>query len=227
MNITGGSIGRCCIVPDNFDIGNINQHVSIVRVVDYSIKEFLHTVLISPYIFNSIMNIQVGISREGLSITKLAKFLIPIPPLAEQKRIVEREDLLMRLCDELENNIQQSKKNSERLMQSVLQDVFNDSNEKNNQLSFGEFIKQKRKDKGITITYMLELLKDVKSSEYTKIEEGFVKPEQFIIEKIANVLKLSEIEIKYLKKLKIKTDLEKCLNSDYEIKIAARRINKN
>lgn len=227
MNITGGSIGRCCIVPDNFDIGNVNQHVSIVRVVNYSIKEFLHIVLTSPYIFNSIMNIQVGISREGLSIAKLANFLIPIPPLAEQKRIVEKVDSLMQLCDELENNIEQSKKNSERLMQSVLQDVFNDKNEENNQLSFGEFIKQKRKDKGVTITNMLELLKDVKSSEYTKIEEGFVKPEQFIIEKIANVLKLSETEVKYFKKLKIKTDMEKCLDSDYEIKIAARRINKN
>lgn len=159
--------------------------------------------------------------------TKLKSTLIPLPPLVEQKRIVEKVNSLMQLCDELENNIEQSKRTNERLMQSVLQDAFNDNNEENNQLSFGEFIKQKRKEKGITITNMLELLKDVKSSEYTNIEEGFVKPEQFIIEKIANALKLSETEIKYLKKLKIKTDATKCLDSDYEIKIAARRINKN
>ena len=31
LNITGASIGRVCSVPDNFEEGNVNQHVCIIR----------------------------------------------------------------------------------------------------------------------------------------------------------------------------------------------------
>ena len=48
----------------------------------------------------------------------------PIPPLKEQKRIVVKVDELMKLCDELEVQIRQSKEDSERLMQAVLQEAF-------------------------------------------------------------------------------------------------------
>ena len=48
----------------------------------------------------------------------------PIPPLKEQKRIVAKADELMKLCDELEEQLKQSKEESERLMQAVLQEAF-------------------------------------------------------------------------------------------------------
>ena len=52
------------------------------------------------------------------------KILIPLPPLNELKRIVAKVDELMKLCDELEKQIRQSKEESERLMQAVLQEAF-------------------------------------------------------------------------------------------------------
>jgi len=48
----------------------------------------------------------------------------PIPPLNEQKRIVAKVDELMKLYDELEKQLRQSKEKSERLMQAVLQEAF-------------------------------------------------------------------------------------------------------
>ena len=87
LNITGGSIGRCAIVPENFDVGNVNQHVMIIRLLDLSLRYWIHTVLISPYIQNKIMDVQVGVSREGLSATQLMEFLIPIPSKKELSRI--------------------------------------------------------------------------------------------------------------------------------------------
>ena len=48
----------------------------------------------------------------------------PLPPLNEQKRIVAKVDELMKLCDELEEQLRQSKEKSERLMQAVLQEAF-------------------------------------------------------------------------------------------------------
>ena len=89
LNITGGSIGRCAVVPDDFDIANVNQHVMIIRLVEPKMRHWIHTILISEYIQNLIMDVQVGVSREGLSATKLMNFLIPVPPISEQNRIFD------------------------------------------------------------------------------------------------------------------------------------------
>ncbi|HGJ64290.1 TPA: restriction endonuclease subunit S [bacterium] len=48
----------------------------------------------------------------------------PLPPINEQKRIVAKVDELMKLCDELESQLTQSRGESEKLMQAVLQEAF-------------------------------------------------------------------------------------------------------
>lgn len=102
FNITGASIGRCAVVPADFDEANVSQHVTIIRPVLAPLNTFLHKVLVSRHVQQAVMDVQVGVSREGLSIAKLGNFLIPLPPLAEQSRIVTRVEELMRLCDRVE-----------------------------------------------------------------------------------------------------------------------------
>lgn len=102
LNITGGSIGRCALVPDDFDIGNVNQHVLIVRLIEKEFREYIHLYLISPYIQKMIMDEQVGVSREGLSATKTTNFLVALPPIAEQQRIVAQLEELMTQIDKYE-----------------------------------------------------------------------------------------------------------------------------
>ncbi len=80
FNITGASIGRCAAVPSNFDTGNVSQHVTIIRPVSSNTQPFLHVVLVSQLVQQTVMDVQVGVSREGLSIGKLSQFLIPFPP---------------------------------------------------------------------------------------------------------------------------------------------------
>ena len=90
LNITGASIGRCALVPKDFDTANINQHVLILRLIDFSIKDFCHLAVTSPLVFEQIMGLQVGGTKEGLSAEKANKLLMPIPPMSEQYRIIER-----------------------------------------------------------------------------------------------------------------------------------------
>jgi len=106
FNITGASIGRCAIVPDDFDEGNVSQHVCIIRLALPDLRNFTHIALISNFVQAEVMNVQVGISREGLSTGRFKDFLIPLPPLAEQRRIVARVDELMALLDRLETKRQ-------------------------------------------------------------------------------------------------------------------------
>ena len=45
LNITGGSIGRCAIVPSDFNEGNVSQHVCIIRPILVN-SEYLHCYII-------------------------------------------------------------------------------------------------------------------------------------------------------------------------------------
>ncbi len=102
LNITGASIGRCALVPIDFKEGNVSQHVAIIRLFLPDIREFIHLSLISPFFQKVIDDVQVGVSREGLSMQRLRLFPMLLPPLAEQRRIVARVNELMDLCDQLE-----------------------------------------------------------------------------------------------------------------------------
>jgi len=101
LNITGASIGRCALVPSTFIEGNVSQHVAIIRLFLPDIRQFIHLSLTSPFFQKVIDDVQVGVSREGLSMQRLCLFPMLIPPLAEQHRIVAKVDELMALCDRL------------------------------------------------------------------------------------------------------------------------------
>ncbi|MDZ7957067.1 MAG: restriction endonuclease subunit S [Aulosira sp. DedQUE10] len=128
LNITGASIGRCAVVPDDFDEGNVSQHVSIIRLINKDLRYYLHLCLISSLIQNQIMEVQVGISREGLSMNRLKDFLIPVPPLAEQKRIVEKCDRLLSICDEIEKRQQQRQESILRMNESAIAQLLSSQN---------------------------------------------------------------------------------------------------
>ena len=101
LNITGASIGRSSIVPENIGEANVSQHVSIVRPVFSKQARLIHLIFISNYFQKMIDNFQVGVSREGLSKQSMEKMLIPVPTLKEQIRIAEKVNIIFKLLDDL------------------------------------------------------------------------------------------------------------------------------
>jgi type I restriction enzyme S subunit len=102
LNITGGSIGRCCRIPDDFKEGNVSQHVAIIRTAVSGTEDFLHRLILSPYFQAFIIDEQTGAGRGGLPKNRMDQIAVALPPLAEQQRIVAKIDELMALCDRLE-----------------------------------------------------------------------------------------------------------------------------
>lgn len=87
LNITGGSIGRCALIPDDFTKGSINQHILIIRMIDPRLRFYIHTCICSPFIQKYIKGNTVG-DKDGFSAGRCKNMLIPLPPLEEQRRIV-------------------------------------------------------------------------------------------------------------------------------------------
>ena len=99
LNITGGSLGRCAIVSDEFQIGNVSQHVCIIRPI-FVLSSYVHSFILSS-LFKKSMNI-TGSGREGLPKYNLEKMFLPLPPLTEQTRIVTEIEHWTKLIDAIE-----------------------------------------------------------------------------------------------------------------------------
>ncbi|RGR74289.1 restriction endonuclease subunit S [Bacteroides caccae] len=99
LNITGGSLGRCVVVPADFNCGNVSQHVCIMRSVLVE-PEYFHALVLSSYFAKS-MKI-TGSGREGLPKYNLEQMGFPLPPLTEQQRIVAEIKHWFALIDQIE-----------------------------------------------------------------------------------------------------------------------------
>ena len=101
LNITGGSLGRCSIVPNEIDRANVSQHVCILRPIIVK-SEYLHAFILSSF-FARTMKI-TGSGREGLPKYNLEKMLLPLPPLEEQIKIIKELNQWLGWVLAIENN---------------------------------------------------------------------------------------------------------------------------
>ena len=120
LNITGASIGRVTIAPDDMAGARVNQHVTIIRPTSELSPKFLTIFLASPSTQRMIDEVQVGATRQALTKAMIEQFEIPLPPLAEQKRIVAKVNELMALCDQLEAQQQERQARHTALVQASL-----------------------------------------------------------------------------------------------------------
>jgi type I restriction enzyme S subunit len=96
-----GSLGKSGIVQTD-EPAAIASSLLIIRAVQHILPKFTYTVLISPFGAELISRFDNGSAQPNLSASNVAKYPLPISPLAEQQRIVTRVDELMALLDRLE-----------------------------------------------------------------------------------------------------------------------------
>lgn len=132
---------RSCVEVDDilFSMigGNIGNMVKISTDREFSIKNvalfkyYNKQLSISDYLFIYLKQLayyiqekSVGGAQPFVSLSYLRSLLYPLPPLEEQKRIVEKVEKLMATCNALELEVQNSKIETEKLMQSILKEAF-------------------------------------------------------------------------------------------------------
>jgi type I restriction enzyme S subunit len=120
LNITGASIGRACVVPSTLGEANVNQHVCILRVGENLDSTFLCNFLISQQGQREIALFQAGGNREGLNYEQVRSFEIPLPPLAEQRKVAE----ILRTWDEAIETAEAELKAKQSLLKRAVDKYF-------------------------------------------------------------------------------------------------------
>ncbi|SHO63027.1 restriction endonuclease subunit S [Algoriphagus zhangzhouensis] len=119
LNITGGSIGRSCVTPEDFKEGNVNQHVCIIRLKKDS-PSFLQSIMSSYRGQKLIFQGQTGSGREGLNFESIKSFKITLPSLPEQQKIAE----FLTAVDKRIELLQAKKEKLEAYKKGVMQQIF-------------------------------------------------------------------------------------------------------
>jgi type I restriction enzyme S subunit len=122
---TGATIGKTAIVQSHEFTSRttFQKSVAVIKVLkSLTSIQYLEKILISET--SKLLEVSKGSAINNLLLGDLRNLIIPLPPLAEQKAIVEKVDKLMNIIDKLEQQIKHRKQLAEDLKQTVLREAF-------------------------------------------------------------------------------------------------------
>jgi type I restriction enzyme S subunit len=120
LNITGASLGRSCVVPNDFTMGNVNQHVCIIRLNKENSPYFVQPIFSSVKGQNIFSSLQTGSGREGLNFQSIKGITLSIPALPEQQKIAS----FLSAVDEKIQQLSRKKELLEQYKKGVMQQLF-------------------------------------------------------------------------------------------------------
>jgi type I restriction enzyme S subunit len=120
-NATVGRVARVEADAGKFLLGT---SVTFYRLNEEFINpSYFYHVLCSPIWQGQLEAIMEQTTRNQVSIQKQAFFRIPLPPLAEQRRIVAKVDQLMAFADELEKQLAASRGAAAKLTEAMVSEL--------------------------------------------------------------------------------------------------------
>jgi type I restriction enzyme, S subunit len=117
--VVGATYGRPALVETDRDFC-VQRHIAILKPVGAMSLRFLLALLASPLIYDQATRSTTGTAQPTIALRPLRNFLAPLPPLAEQRRIVAKVDALMALCDRLEASLTTTAATRHRLLDALL-----------------------------------------------------------------------------------------------------------
>jgi type I restriction enzyme S subunit len=115
----GRALARCFIV-DGDDKYTLNQRIGCIRTSSLLCKKYLAMVLDRH---TYLLRYDDGKKQTNLKKIQIVSCPVPLPPLAEQQRIVAKVDELMALCDKLDAQLTTTHTDSRRLLEAVLHEA--------------------------------------------------------------------------------------------------------
>ena len=118
-----GSIGKLGTVPDSWAGANIARAVARIRPIPELLRDYLLLVLQEQAVQNYFTSTTRTLAQPTLNVGMIEQTPIPVPPLAEQRRIVAKVDQLMALVDQLETQLATSGAVAENLLEALVAEL--------------------------------------------------------------------------------------------------------
>ena len=122
-----GAIGKISIVSKEILPANTNQALAIIRLKDVVYNKYIKYFLISDLAFEQFKKQQKGVAQLNLTLKNISDLKIKLPPLQEQKQIVEKIDKAFENIDKLTDIAKQNLENSKDLFNSYLNKLFTEN----------------------------------------------------------------------------------------------------
>jgi type I restriction enzyme S subunit len=122
MVCIGGSIGKSAIANQRLAF---NQQLNLMRPL-FIIPKYLKIAVSTDMFYTLLLEKSTGSATPIINRGKWEELLVPLPPLAEQKRIVSKVDELMALCDKLEEEQEENSATHQILVETLLSTLTNE-----------------------------------------------------------------------------------------------------
>lgn len=108
----------------NWNNSYINQHVGLVRLLNSDLANYVAYALISEPLQQQFKTMQYGVTKKGFNLLDLKSLQIPLPPLTEQRRIIDEVERQLSMVVEIESVVDVNLARSARLRQAILKQAF-------------------------------------------------------------------------------------------------------
>jgi type I restriction enzyme S subunit len=116
-------MGEVCIIPEGMKVC-LGQRMMLIRLVPGTMdQKYLLYSLMAPDLMERVQDKPVGATVQHLRVGGVETLLTPVPPLAEQRRIVAKVSELMALVDELETQLAASRATAEKLLNALVAEL--------------------------------------------------------------------------------------------------------
>jgi type I restriction enzyme S subunit len=124
---SGATLGKVCVAPEAVQGWRMTGHILRARLNQDFInpKIAVYALAALPAVRKQVFGNVRGVTRPGFNTGLLESILIPIPPLAEQTRIVAEVERRLSVVEELESVVTANLQRATRLRQSILQKALN------------------------------------------------------------------------------------------------------
>ena len=181
-----GSLGKCAIV-EGIDQGAIASSLCIIRIIDGVMPDFLLSYFMSPLGTQMILRHDNGTAQPNLSATDVKTYLFPLPPIEEQKAIVETVNELIQEVNQLKALTKERIKLKEDFVVSALNKLTSseDTSQEWNYLAthFKTFFTEKKSVKSLRET-IIQLAVQGKLTKKWREENPNVEPASELLERI-------------------------------------------
>lgn len=122
--ITGAGVTNPAMLDHELGEAYVSQHVALIKPTATSLSRWLLLCLMAPVGARAeLVERAYGAGKPGLNLDNIRSLRIPVPPIAEQQRIVAKVDELMALCNRLETQLTTTQTESRCFLEAVLHEA--------------------------------------------------------------------------------------------------------